>query len=141
MEQQTLEDLRNVSAHSHHGSSLQYYNAAVSAGVVPSVKGAALEGVRRAERRIAEICRLSQTIEQSIKAVREVPVATAPTAPPTVSDKLTPDDPSVGSALRDAEATADILEEIAAALWAQAEAIGIDPSATVARGAGSEAAK
>jgi hypothetical protein len=47
----------------------------------------------------------------------------------------------VGQALRDAEATADVFEEVAAALWAQAESLGIDPAAAVAAGKGSELKK
>ena len=85
MELQTLQDLRDVSSHRHHGSSLQYYNAAVSAGVVPSVKGAALAGVVRAETRTAEICRLSQTLARALADAGETPAAPAPTPPPRAS--------------------------------------------------------
>jgi hypothetical protein len=143
MEQQTLQDLRDVSSHRHHGSSLQYYNAAVSAGVVPgvSVKGAALAGVRRAEARVAEICRLSETLADAVAKAGATPAAAAPTPPPRASEGLDADSPSVGQALRDAEATADVFEEVAAALWAQAESLGIDPAAAVAAGKGSELKK
>ena len=45
------------------------------------------------------------------------------------------DSPEVGQApLRDAEATADVFEEVAAALWAQAESVGIDPAAAISAG-------
>jgi hypothetical protein len=48
----------------------------------------------------------------------------------------------VGQALRDAEATADVFEEVAAALWAQAESVGIDPAAAISAGqTGSEMTK
>jgi len=142
MELQTLADLRDVSSHRHHGSSLQYYNAAVSAGVVPSVKGAALAGVVRAETRTAEICRLSQTLARALADAGETPAAPAPTPPPRASEGLDADSPEVGQALRDAEATADVFEEVAAALWAQAESVGIDPAAAISAGqTGSEMTK
>ena len=142
MELQTLQDLRDVSSHRHHGSSLQYYNAAVSAGVVPSVKGAALAGVVRAETRTAEICRLSQTLARALADAGETPAAPAPTPPPRASEGLDADSPEVGQALRDAEATADVFEEVAAALWAQAESVGIDPAAAISAGqTGSEMTK
>ena len=133
LEAQTLADLANVRQHQHHGDAFQYYNAAVSAGVVPSIAGAALTGVRRAEHRIAEICRLSQTLFDAIEKQGEVPISSAPKPPAPVSEKMNPEAPEVGAALRDAEATADLFEEVAAALWAQAEGLGLDPSGAVAR--------
>ena len=144
METQTLQDLRDVSSHRHHGSSLQYYNAAVSAGVVPSVKGAALAGARRAEARVAEICRLSETLARALVAAGETPAVAPPAPPPRLSEGLDADSPEVGQVLRDAEAVADVFEEAAAALWAQAEAVGIDPAAAAerkSRGSGSETRK
>jgi hypothetical protein len=133
LEAQTLADLANVRQHQHHGDAFQYYNAAVSAGVVPSITGAALTGLRRAERRITEICRLSQTLFLAIETKGEVPVSSVPKPPKSVSGNMTAEAPEVGAALRNAEATADLFEECAAALWAQADTLGLDPSAAVAR--------
>ena len=142
MELQTLQDLRDVSSHRHHGSSLQYYNAAVSAGVVPSVKGAALAGVVRAETRTAEICRLSQTLARALADAARRRRRRRRRPPPRASEGLDADSPEVGQALRDAEATADVFEEVAAALWAQAESVGIDPAAAISAGqTGSEMTK
>jgi hypothetical protein len=98
--------------------------------------------VVRAETRTAEICRLSQTLARALADAGETPAAPAPTPPPRASEGLDADSPEVGQALRDAEATADVFEEVAAALWAQAESVGIDPAAAISAGqTGSEMTK